>query len=181
MSAIFTVLSVMALLVAVVSWFAPHLTLFWRAPAQRGRVQAVVLYLLLAMAFGFAGKLALGQEGREAASPVHNATAALNATAAETTPMPAQAPEDNATAGAAGGSETRAAANATSQAQPKEQSFMDDAQDTITRAANATREFGRSVAEGAGEIGGELVEGASEAGQQLLDSAKQAKDELLNQ
>ena len=183
MSTLLTVLSVVALLVALASLFAPQMTLAWRAPARRTRVQAVVLYLLLAMVLGLAARFSAGQEEKELAAQSENTAAQLNATAPDApafnaTIVPAPLPEDDAG--------KTAPANATgqnpdqTQTQEKEQSFMDTAQEHITRAANATREFGGSVAEGAREIGGELVEGAGEAGQQLLDSAKEVKDELLN-
>ena len=178
MSSIFAFLSVIAFAAAIIGLLAPQLALPWLPPARRGRAKAVAVYTLLALVFAFGYKMTLPPEQ----APVAEAdglpwdAASVNATSANATAGSASAPGVNANATAREKSGQSAAANATQQ----NQSFMDQAQETITRAANATRDFGRDAAKQAGEIGNELLDGASEAGQQLWDNAKEAKDQLLN-
>lgn len=50
----------------------------------------------------------------------------------------------------------------------KEKSTMEEAQEAVTRAANATVEFGRDAADKVGETGTKLYEGAKEIGKELL-------------
>lgn len=182
MSTLFTVLAVIALAIAILVLLAPK-AFAWLIPARHSRNKAVALYLLAAMVLGFAARLSAGPL-EEAAEAGVNATAnatALNATALNATePQKQIQSENSAVTGASEASKPRAAGNATTQGQEKDKPFMDQAQDSITRAANATREFGRNVADQAGEIGSELVEGASEAGKNLWEGTKQTTDELLN-
>ncbi len=177
MSTFFTVLAVIALAVAILILLAPK-ALAWLIPARHSRNKAVAFYLLVAMFLGFAARLSAGPAEEASVDGVAagaNATA-LNATAPQKQPQSGNA----ATTGASEASKPQATGNATLQGQEKDKSFMDEAQETITRAANATREFGRNVADQAGEIGSELVEGASEAGKNLWEGTKQTTDELLN-
>ena len=179
MSTLFVFLSVIAFAGDIVGLLAPQLALPWLPPARRGRAKAVAVYALLALVFIFGYKMTLAPE-EQAALPGADGLpwdmASVNATST------------NATAGSApdpvigGNAATRekSGQNAVSNATQQNKSFMDQAQETITRAANATRDFGRDAAKQAGEIGSELLDGAGEAGQQLWDNAKEAKDQLLN-
>ena len=182
MSTLFTVLAVIALIIALLVLFAPR-AFAWLAPARHTHIRAVVMYLLLAMILGFAARLtaspagepAMTEANAQANSTLENATA-FNATAPQTQP---HAEKDPAT-GVSGAAGERRAGNATGQGQEDDKPCMDKAQDTVTRAANATREFGRNVADQAGEIGSELVEGASETGKNLWEGAKETTNELLD-
>ena len=179
MSTFIAVLSVMAFAAAIVGLLAPQLVLPWLPRARRGRAKAVAIYALLALVFMFGYKMALAPEEQAAVAEADGLPwdmASVNGTSANATSGGAAVGPvvgGNATAREKSGQN---ASNATQQ----NKSFMDQAQETITRAANATRDFGRDAAKQAGEIGNELLDGASEAGQQLWDNAKEAKDQLLN-
>ena len=180
MSTFFAVLSVMAFAAAIVGLLAPQLVLPWLPRARRGRAKAVAIYALLALVFIFGYKMALTPAEQAAVAEADGLPwdmASVNGTSA------------NATAGGAAagpvadGNTTereKSGQNSASNATQQNKSFMDQAQETIIRAANATRDFGRDAAKQAGEIGNELLDGAGEAGQQLWDNAKEAKDQLLN-
>lgn len=189
MSTVFSILSILFFAAVLLGLFAPSLALFWLPYTWRTRATVLAIYAGLGLLFAFASKMsAPSQEQNSENLPGYsidsNSTSA-NATAPR---MPEGGVTPPASANATSGQET--GVNATSKAPEAGQtgstgaagdkSLMDSAQETITRAANATREFGRDAAKEAGEIGSELLDGASEAGQQLLDGAKQAKDELLN-
>lgn len=179
MSTLFIFLSVIAFAAAIVGLLAPQLALPWLPPARRSRAKAVAVYALLALVFIFGYKMTMApQEQAPAAGTVGLPwdMASVNATSANATAGGAADPAVGANSAARQAPGPNAASNATQQ----NKSFMDQAQETITRAANATRDFGRDAAEQAGEIGNELLDGASEAGQQLWDNAKEAKDQLLN-
>ena len=174
MSTLFAVLSVMAFAAAIVGLLAPQLVLPWLPRARRGRAKAVAVYALLALVFMFGYKMALAPEEQAAVAEADGLPwdmASVNATLSNSTA---------ATSGVNAAAQPKAGQNATSAASQQDKSLMDHAQETITRAANATRDFGRDAAKQAGEIGNELLDGASEAGQQLWDNAKEAKDQLLN-
>ncbi len=185
MSTFFWILGGIALVVAGFALFAPQQVLAWLAPVHWARARTVGMYFLLALFLGLIAKLAMPPENEtlvELDASAFNATA-FNATSGPTLPVVGNATlqtgEGSGVSGGNSGLDGRPPqTNSSSVGQDK--TFMDNAQETITRAANATREFGRNVADEAGQIGGELVDGASEAGQQLLDSAKETKDELLN-
>lgn len=179
MSAIFIFLSVIAIAGVIIGLLAPHLALPWLPPARRNRAKAVAVYALLALVFAFGYKMTLPPTEQAAVAEADGLpwdAASVNATSANATAGNAPDPVLSANATAREKSGQNAAANATQQ----NKSFMDQAQETITRAANATRDFGRDAAKQAGEIGSELLDGAGEAGQQLWDNAKEAKDQLLN-
>ena len=107
-----------------------------------------------------------GQAG-QLAQPEENATLPAveldkNAT------QPAVQPDKNATRPAA-----QLDKNATQPVAPqnavKEKSTMDEAQEAVSRAANATVEFGRDAANKIGETGNKLYEGAKDIGKELLE------------
>ena len=179
MSALFAFLSVIAIVGVIAGLAAPQLALPWLPPARRGRVKAVAVYVLLALVFVFGYKMTLAPEEQAVVAGADGLPwdmASINATSTNATAGGAPAPGVGGNGTAPHKSGRNAAANATQQ----NKSFMDQAQETITRAANATRDFGRDAAKQAGEIGNELLDGAGEAGQQLWDNAKEAKDQLLN-
>ena len=179
MSTVFSILSILFFAAVLLGLFAPSLALFWLPYTWRTRATVLAIYAGLGLLFAFASKMsAPSQEQNSENLPwysVDSNSTSANATAPR---MP------NATSGQETGvnatSKAPEAGQTGSTGAAGDKSLMDSAQETITRAANATREFGRDAAKEAGEIGSELLDGASEAGQQLLDGAKQAKDELLN-
>ena len=182
MSTLFTVLAVIALALAILVLLAPR-AFAKLIPPRHTHIRAAALYLLLALVLGLAAKVT--------ASPTEEASLTgadfqVNATMQNATAFNATAPQKQPQAGnavvsgASGSLGQQAAGNATSKGQEKDKPFMDKAQETITRAANATREFGRNVAEQAGEIGSELVDGAGETGKNLWEGAKETTNELLN-
>lgn len=177
MSTFFTVLAVIALAIAVLVLLAPR-AFAWLMPARHTHIRAVVMYLLLAMVFGFAARLAPSPAEETAVTNAQVNSTLQNATTFNATDPQKQPQAGNATASGISGQQ--ASGNATGKSQEKDKPFMDKAQENITRAANATREFGRNVADQAGEIGSELVDGISESGKDLWEGAKQTTNELLN-
>ena len=169
------ILSVLACAGAVWGMFAPQKALFWSASMCRSRFKAVSAYLLLALVFAVTSKMAFDRDAQESvALPV----AAVNATSGENSP-----PAANATH--APGKAAQAPANATQpvgqglENKEQEKSTMDQAQESVTRAANATRDFFKNAAEEAGTIGGELIDGAKETGKRWYEGAKEAGKELM--
>ncbi len=183
----------MAFAAALLGLFAPGLALLWLPYTWRTRATVLAIYVGLGLVFAFAAKMSAPSPQQSAENlpwyAVDSNATSTNATSPQmpegtvTPPASVNATSVNAMAGQKNGVNATSKAPEAGQAggtgAEQDKSFMDNAQETITRAANATREFGRDAAKEAGEIGNELLDGASEAGQQLLDGAKQAKDELL--
>ncbi len=171
------ILSVLACAGAVWGIFAPQKALFWSSSMCRSRFKAVSAYLLLALVFAVTSKMAFDRDAQEGAVLPESA-AAVNATggvesspAGNATQAPADAAQGpvNATRPAGQGLENK----------EQEKSTMDQAQESVTRAANATRDFFKNAAEEAGTIGGELIDGAKETGKRWYEGAKEAGKELV--
>lgn len=172
------ILSVLACAGAVWGMFAPQKALFWSSSMCRSRFKAVSAYLLLALVFAVTSKMAFDRDAKESAALPESSVAAVNATAGEESSPAANATQAPANA-------TQAPANATQPAgqslenKEQEKSTMDQAQESVTRAANATRDFFRNTAKEAGEIGSELLDGASETGKRWYEGAKETGKELM--
>ncbi len=179
MSTLLAILAVIAFLVAILGLFAPNMVLGWLPPVQRSKGKAFGIYFILALLLGGGAQLAMtpaeqAEQDQVLAEATADAEAAMSA-AGEAGEQAVNA--TRATGAAVGDSVGNASGDARQDDRDTDdRDTMEQAQEWVTRAANATRQGAKDAWEGAKDIGSELVEGS----QELWEDAKGAGEELIN-